>query len=129
MTQNIIVIGAEHISLRLWHFSGCRPCHFFLKGIRVQSSSLAMVWALTVPAMSSRLGSTNFQLFLFLSLGHLSTEVRQPNHIPLEHRETSLEGREKEEFLELMHKMLQWDPSSRSPARALAQDEWLLKNV
>ncbi|GLB01970.1 hypothetical protein AtubIFM57258_000382 [Aspergillus tubingensis] len=46
--------------------------------------------------------------------------------IPLEERETSLEGKpEREAFLRLMRKMLQWEPSKRSSARELAEDEWL----
>lgn len=46
--------------------------------------------------------------------------------IPLEERETSLEGKaEREAFLRLMRKMLQWEPEKRSSARELAEDEWL----
>lgn len=46
-------------------------------------------------------------------------------HTPLEQRETSLEGREQEEFLCLVRKMLQWEPERRSSAQELEQDEWL----
>ncbi|KGO64206.1 hypothetical protein PITC_087020 [Penicillium italicum] len=46
-------------------------------------------------------------------------------HIPLEQRETSLEGEEKEMFLRLVRKMLQWEPEKRSSAVELEQDEWV----
>ncbi|KAJ5129881.1 uncharacterized protein N7515_005920 [Penicillium bovifimosum] len=46
-------------------------------------------------------------------------------HIPLEQRETSLEGEDKEMFLRLVRKMLQWEPEKRSSAKELEQDEWI----
>ncbi|KAJ5361948.1 kinase-like protein [Penicillium brevicompactum] len=46
--------------------------------------------------------------------------------VPLEKRETTLEGKaERELFLNLMRKMLQWEPEKRSSAKALAEDEWI----
>ncbi|RAH63641.1 kinase-like protein [Aspergillus piperis CBS 112811] len=48
------------------------------------------------------------------------------DQVPLDERETTLEGRaEREAFLHFMRKMLQWEPSKRSSARELAEDEWL----
>ncbi|KAL3495685.1 kinase domain protein [Aspergillus germanicus] len=45
---------------------------------------------------------------------------------PLEGRETTLEGEEERDaFLRLMRKMLQWEPSKRSSASSLAEDEWI----
>lgn len=46
-------------------------------------------------------------------------------HIPLEQRETSLQGKEKDMFLRLVRKMLQWEPENRSSAIELEQDEWV----
>ncbi|KAK0725958.1 hypothetical protein B0H67DRAFT_681181 [Lasiosphaeris hirsuta] len=46
-----------------------------------------------------------------------------PDAVSLEERESSLEGRSKEKFLAMMQKMLQWEPSERSLAKALADDE------
>lgn len=46
-------------------------------------------------------------------------------YIPLEQRETSLEGDDKEKFLRLVRKMLQWEPERRSSAKELENDEWL----
>lgn len=46
--------------------------------------------------------------------------------IPLEERETTLEGlQERGAFLRFMRKMLQWEPEKRSSAKELAEDEWL----
>ncbi|KAJ5332974.1 uncharacterized protein N7506_006757 [Penicillium brevicompactum] len=46
--------------------------------------------------------------------------------VPLEKRETTLERKaERELFLNLMRKMLQWEPEKRSSAKALAEDEWI----
>ncbi|KAL3963516.1 hypothetical protein ACCO45_000520 [Purpureocillium lilacinum] len=51
--------------------------------------------------------------------------------IPLEDRETSLEGEHQSrvKFLAMMRKMLQWEPSKRSSAKALANDEWIMENM
>ena len=43
----------------------------------------------------------------------------------LEDIETNLQGEDKERFLQLMRKMLQWLPEKRSTARELLQDPWL----
>ncbi|QSS54231.1 protein kinase [Histoplasma capsulatum var. duboisii H88] len=51
-------------------------------------------------------------------------------HVPLEERETSLKGEdERATFLSLMRKMLQWEPSKRSSAKELAEDEWIHKHL
>jgi serine/threonine-protein kinase SRPK3 len=48
------------------------------------------------------------------------------DQIPLEKRETTLEGSvEREAFLRFMRKMLQWEPGNRSSAKELAEDEWI----
>ena len=48
------------------------------------------------------------------------------DQIPLEERETTLEGSvEREAFLRFMRKMLQWEPGNRSSAKELAEDEWI----
>ncbi|KAL7949254.1 serine threonine protein kinase, CMGC group [Trichoderma barbatum] len=38
-------------------------------------------------------------------------------------------GESQEEFLAMMRKMLQWEPSERSSAKTLADDEWIMKNM
>lgn len=58
-------------------------------------------------------------------LGDLCAGELVGEHIPLEQRETSLDGEEKEMFLRLVRKMLQWEPEKRSSAMELEQDEWV----
>ncbi|KAL4874722.1 kinase-like protein [Aspergillus karnatakaensis] len=46
--------------------------------------------------------------------------------VPLEQRETTLQGKEERQaFLRFMNRMLQWEPEKRSSAIELAGDEWL----
>lgn len=47
----------------------------------------------------------------------------------LEQRETNLEGQDKTKFLQLMRKMLKWDPIKRSSMEELLQDEWIRKEL
>ncbi|KAL7651943.1 hypothetical protein ACMYSQ_009270 [Aspergillus niger] len=48
------------------------------------------------------------------------------DQVPLEERETTLEGEaERDAFLRFMRKMLQWEPNRRSSAKDLAEDEWI----
>lgn len=49
--------------------------------------------------------------------------------VPLEDRETTLQGEDKTRFLRMMRRMLPWEPEKRSSARELAGDEWILKQL
>lgn len=52
------------------------------------------------------------------------------DRVSLEERENTLKGQEEREaFLRLMRKMLQWEPGKRSSAEELAEDEWLHKHM
>ncbi|KAL2871653.1 putative protein kinase [Aspergillus lucknowensis] len=51
------------------------------------------------------------------------------DRIPLEQRETTLEGQDKAQFVRLIQKMLQWEPEKRSSAKELQEDEWICKNL
>jgi serine/threonine-protein kinase SRPK3 len=52
------------------------------------------------------------------------------DQIPLEERETTLKGEEEREaFLRLMRKMLQWEPSKRSSAKELVENEWIRRHL
>ncbi|KAL2838560.1 kinase-like domain-containing protein [Aspergillus pseudoustus] len=51
------------------------------------------------------------------------------DQVPLEQRETTLEGEDKASFLRMMRRMLQWEPEKRSSARELAEDEWIRKEI
>lgn len=49
-----------------------------------------------------------------------------PAAATLEQRETTLSGAaDRELFLQFMGKMLQWEPSKRHSAKALAEDDWI----
>ncbi|RDL34660.1 Uncharacterized protein BP5553_07788 [Venustampulla echinocandica] len=62
--------------------------------------------------------------------GDFRTENLLKGQVPLEERETTLEGEEEREaFLRLMRKMLQWEPGKRSSAKELGGDEWILKHL
>lgn len=62
-------------------------------------------------------------------LGDFHGEIPLKDRIPLEERETSLEGQDKESFLRLIRKMVQWEPGKRSSAKELEKDEWIHKNL
>ncbi|KAH7152712.1 serine threonine protein kinase, CMGC group [Dactylonectria macrodidyma] len=65
----------------------------------------------------------------FTDKGGLHANILLPDSTSLDQRETSLEGESQERFLAMMRKMLQWDPSKRSSAKALADDVWIMKNM
>ena len=56
-------------------------------------------------------------------------KVLLEDRIPLEKRETTLQGQDKANFLRLMQKMLQWEPANRSSARELQEDAWICKTL
>ncbi|KAJ5554918.1 kinase-like protein [Penicillium sp. DV-2018c] len=56
-------------------------------------------------------------------------KVLSEGRIPLERRETTLQGQDRANFLRLMQKMLQWEPANRSSARELQEDEWISKTL
>ncbi|OAQ73078.1 CMGC/SRPK protein kinase [Pochonia chlamydosporia 170] len=65
----------------------------------------------------------------FTEKGDLRADIPLPDSISLEEKETSLEGESREKFLAMMRKILQWEPSRRSSAKALADDEWIMGNM
>jgi serine/threonine-protein kinase SRPK3 len=75
--------------------------------------------------------SGEFQCPLTMSdfLGDFCTEISSQDRIPLEERETTLEGQDKASFLRLIRKMLQWEPGKRSSAKELQEDEWIRKHL
>lgn len=53
-----------------------------------------------------------------------------PDTVSLEQRETTLvDSNDRQLFLQFMSKMLQWDPSKRHSAKALAEDDWIRRNT
>lgn len=69
-------------------------------------------------------------LTIYDSLGDFRARNLLKDQVPLEERETTLEGEEEREaFLRLMRKMLQWEPGKRSSAKELGEDEWIHKHL
>jgi len=60
-----------------------------------------------------------------LAPDNLITTVTSPASRPLELRETALEGEDRARFLRFVGKMLRWEPSERSQAHELIDDEWI----
>lgn len=86
---------------------------------------LAEMIRLLGPPSPSFLARGNLTQKFFSQEGDLCAGELVGEHISLEQRETSLEGEEKEMFLRLVRKMLQWEPEKRSSAMELEQDEWV----
>jgi serine/threonine-protein kinase SRPK3 len=65
--------------------------------------------------------------------GDFSAGIPLPRPRTLEDRESTLRDDEDKEdrecFLRLMRKMLQWEPEKRSSARDLGEDEWIVKHT
>ncbi|KAJ6136095.1 hypothetical protein N7512_001255 [Penicillium capsulatum] len=86
---------------------------------------LAEMIRLLGPPPPSLLTRGNLAPKFFSEKGDLYAAELIGEHTPLEQRETSLEGEEKEMFLRLVRKMLQWEPEKRSSAIELEQDKWI----
>ena len=65
----------------------------------------------------------------FSSEGVFSPQNLIPQGTMLEHRESTLSGEEKADFLRFVRRMLQWEPDKRSSARSLAEDDWIRRQV
>ncbi|KAG6285525.1 hypothetical protein E4U09_007256 [Claviceps aff. purpurea] len=88
---------------------------------------LAEMIALLGPSPPSLLARANLRSKFFSDAGEFCAGIPIPEPRPLEQRETSLKGEDKECFLRFMRKMLQWEPEKRSSAKELAEDEWIVK--
>lgn len=62
-------------------------------------------------------------------LGNFCANNTLQDRIPLEDRETTLEGQGKASFLRLIRKMLQWELGKCSSAKELGKDKWLHKHL
>ncbi|KAM0547831.1 hypothetical protein ACHAPJ_010177 [Fusarium lateritium] len=90
---------------------------------------LAEMIALLGPPPQTLLKSGKLSHKFFTDEGDFSKDISLPESISLEEIEVGLEGDSKQKFLAMMRKMLQWDPSKRSPAKELADDEWIMENI
>jgi len=70
-------------------------------------------------------GECRYPLTLSDFLGDFCAGISLQDRIPLEQRETTLEGQDKANFLRLVRKMLQWEPVKRSSAKELQEDQWI----
>lgn len=87
---------------------------------------------------SQRKGKQGTRIYFFfrtsvhndLYVGTFQAGIPLPDRIPLEHRETTLAGHEdREMFLRLVRKMVQWEPGQRSSAAEHERDEWIHKQL
>ncbi|CAK1360865.1 SRSF protein kinase 3 [Cercospora beticola] len=94
---------------------------------------LAEMIALLGPPPESLLARAGLKSKFFSDSGQWTAGIPIPQSRPIESRETSLaeggDAEDREAFLCLMRKMLQWEPTKRSTARELAEDEWILKHT
>ncbi|KAM0280371.1 hypothetical protein ACHAQH_004084 [Verticillium albo-atrum] len=65
----------------------------------------------------------------FTDAGVFRGDIALPNKMSLDEKEIGLDGESRELFLAMMRKMLHWEASKRSSAKALAEDEWILQNM
>jgi len=67
----------------------------------------------------------------FTDTGDSRADIPIPDSISLRERDHLGRGeRESREFLAMMRKMPQWEqPSKRSSAKALADDEWIMQHI
>ncbi|KAJ9195522.1 hypothetical protein DTO021D3_5092 [Paecilomyces variotii] len=86
---------------------------------------LAEMICLLGPPPPTLLARGNMTRKFFSKEGNFCAGIPVKEHTPLEERETTFEGQEKEKFLCLVRKMLQWEPGKRSSAKELEEDEWL----
>ncbi|KAI3161482.1 hypothetical protein DTO012A9_8978 [Penicillium roqueforti] len=100
-------------------FSGQDP---EFKAYRSRAHLAEMIRLLGLPPPNFLARGSHTKKF-FSEEGDFLTGELVGEHVPIEQRETSLEGEEKEMFLRLVRKMLQWEPEKRSSAAELEQDE------
>ncbi|PKY07214.1 protein kinase [Aspergillus campestris IBT 28561] len=87
---------------------------------------LAEIITLLGPPPSSLLTQGGLSDKFFSDDGNFRTNSLLKDPVSLEQRENTLVGEpEREAFLRLMRKMLQWEPGKRSSAKELAEDEWI----
>ncbi|WQF75307.1 Putative serine/threonine-protein kinase, active [Colletotrichum destructivum] len=87
-----------------------------------------MIWDLLQPPQALLdLGKSSHRFFT--DEGEFRTDIPVPCETSLDEKEISLEGETRDMFLAMMRKMLQWDPSKPSSAKALADNKWIIKNM
>ncbi|KAL2859893.1 kinase-like domain-containing protein [Aspergillus lucknowensis] len=90
---------------------------------------LAEMINLLGPPPPSLLARTRQRQKFFSDVGDFHSAGLLRDVTPLERRETKLQGKDKERFLRMMRRMLQWEPEKRSSAKELADDEWIREQI
>ncbi|KAK7414415.1 hypothetical protein QQX98_006693 [Neonectria punicea] len=106
-------------------FTGCDPESQTYRS----RAHLAEIIALLGQPPQALLQSGKSSHKFFTDEGDFRKEIALPESTSLEKKEISLEGESQVKFLAMMRKILQWDPSKRSSAKALADDEWIMGNM
>lgn len=77
--------------------------------------------------LTSLFGLFNSFMFCLTYLGEFCAGIPLQHPVPLEDRETTLKEQQedREKFLCLMRKMVQWEPGKQTSATELVQDEWI----
>ncbi|KAH7317634.1 serine threonine protein kinase, CMGC group [Rhexocercosporidium sp. MPI-PUGE-AT-0058] len=106
-------------------FTGHDPEHHSYRS----RAHLAEMIALIGPPPQTLVHSGRSSPKFFTDTGDFRADFTLPDCTSLEEREVGLEGESREKFLAMMRKMLHWEASKRSSAKALADEEWILENM
>ncbi|KAF6819624.1 serine/threonine-protein kinase SRPK3 [Colletotrichum plurivorum] len=133
----VIIQAPYSYEIDIWNV-GCMIWHLF-QGVSLFSdpgyeayrskAHLAEIIALLgpPPRLLIQLGGRSHEFFT--DAGDFRGDISHLDQSPLEDRVSGLEGEDREKFVAMMRKMLEWDPSKRASARELAQDEWILDHL
>ncbi|KAL0961526.1 hypothetical protein HGRIS_006465 [Hohenbuehelia grisea] len=109
----------------LYLFNGIDPERGFYRS-RAHLVELIAVMGLPPREVIAR-GSRGSEFFSESGEYHAGLPI--PPSISFEELETRLRGEDKELFLKMVRKMLQWDARQRATAKELLEDEWLVKHM
>ncbi|KAL4860462.1 hypothetical protein BDV12DRAFT_107150 [Aspergillus spectabilis] len=106
-------------------FTGCDPEYQTYRS----RAHLAEIIRLLGPPPPSLLARGKLRHKFFSDDGDFCAQSLLDDRLPLEQRESTLEGQDKARFLRLIQKMLQWEPTERSSAKELQEDEWICEKL
>ncbi|KAK1772447.1 Serine/threonine-protein kinase [Phialemonium atrogriseum] len=98
-------------------------------GVYRGRAHLAEMIALLGPPTPEFLNRGKLRSKFFSESGEWQAGIKPLPPVSLGKLETNLEGMDKELFLQLMGKMLQWAPEDRATPRELLNDPWVTKQV
>ncbi|KAH6839478.1 kinase domain protein [Chaetomium sp. MPI-CAGE-AT-0009] len=106
-------------------FRGIDPEHGVYRG----RAHLAEMIALLGPPTPELINRGNLRAKFFSESGEWKAGIKPLPPVSLEKLETTLEGADKQLFLQLMEKLLQWAPEYRMAPRELIKDPWVVKHL